>query len=125
MVTITITDETLVLEVQGFDKLWALKSRLEIALDNIRAVYADSTRTVHWLKTIRMPGTYLPGVITAGTFYQDGKRLFWDVRDPARAIVIELGDDRYDELIVEVADPEAAVDSIMAALPAASTASIT
>ena len=38
MVTITINDETLVLEVQGFDKLWALKSRLEIALDNMSSV---------------------------------------------------------------------------------------
>jgi hypothetical protein len=116
MVTITLTSETLVLEVQGFDKVWALKSRLEIGLDHIRAVYADSPATLTWWKALRMPGTYLPGVITAGTFYQDGKRLFWDVHNPANAIVIELSDDRYDQLIVEVADPAAALASITAAL---------
>jgi hypothetical protein len=118
VVTITITNETLILDVQGFDKLWALKSRLEIGLDHIRAVSADSPATLRWWKAIRMPGTYLPGVITAGTFYQDGKRLFWDVHNPANAIVIELSDDRYDQLIVEVADPDAALASITAALAA-------
>jgi hypothetical protein len=118
MVTMTITNQTLILEVQGFDKVWALKSRLEIGLDHIRAVSADSPATLKWWKAIRMPGTYLPGVITAGTFYQDGKRLFWDVHNPANAIVIELGDDRYDQLIVEVANPAAALASITAALPA-------
>jgi len=29
----------------------------------------------------------VPGVITAGTFYQDGKRVFWDVHHPEKAIV--------------------------------------
>jgi hypothetical protein len=45
-------------------------------------------------------------VITAGTFYQEGKRVFWDVHDPEQTIVIELMDDRYDELIIEVEDPD-------------------
>ena len=27
---------------------------------------------------------HLPGVITAGTFYQEGERVFWDVHDPER-----------------------------------------
>jgi hypothetical protein len=63
-----------------------------------------------------MPGTNIPGVITAGTFYQDGMRVFWDVHNPENTIVIELRDDRFDELIVEVADPRAAVALVEAAL---------
>jgi hypothetical protein len=49
------------------------------------------------------------GVITAGTFYQDGKRVFWDVHNPDNTVVIELRDERYNQLVVEVADPNAAV----------------
>jgi hypothetical protein len=56
-----------------------------------------------------MPGTNVPGVITAGTFFQDGKRVFWDVHNPENTVVIELKDERYNELIVEVSDPGAAV----------------
>ncbi|HEV2398575.1 MAG TPA: hypothetical protein VGS27_16645 [Candidatus Sulfotelmatobacter sp.] len=63
-----------------------------------------------------MPGTNVPGVITAGTFYEDDKRVFWDVHHPEKTIVIDLHDERYSELIVEVADPDAAVKLIQSAL---------
>jgi hypothetical protein len=59
----------------------------------------------------------IPGVITAGTFYQHRQRVFWDVHNPDSTIVIELRDERYNELIVEVADPQVAVELIKAALP--------
>ena len=58
----------------------------------------------------------MPGVITAGAFYQDGKRVFWDVHHPEKTIVIDLHDEQYNELIVEVEDPEAAVDLIQSAI---------
>jgi hypothetical protein len=58
----------------------------------------------------------VPGVITAGTFYQDGKRVFRDVHHPENTIVIDLHDERYNELIVEVDDPEASVRLIQNAL---------
>lgn len=67
-------------------------------------------------KGIRSPGTHIPGVITAGTFYIDGERIFWDVHDPARAVVIELHDERYARLIVQVAGPRATVTLIEAAI---------
>lgn len=63
-----------------------------------------------------MPGTNIPGVLTAGTFYQDGKRIFWDVHHPEKTVVLELRDERYNELIVEVADPNATVEMVRAAL---------
>lgn len=115
MVEIQIAGDVLVLEVQGWSKLWALKSRLEIPLANVRGVRADPDVARGWWKGIRAPGTHVPGVIVAGTFYQDGKRIFWDVRDPERTIVVELADDRYDELIVEVADPATEVARLTAA----------
>jgi hypothetical protein len=47
---------------------------------------------------IRMPGTNVPGVITAGTFYHDGKRVFWDVYH-TKTIVIASHDERFNELM--------------------------
>jgi hypothetical protein len=61
-------------------------------------------------------GSQIPGVITAGQFYQHGQRVFWDVHEPANSIIIELHDDRYGQLIVEVIDPLAAVEQIKANL---------
>jgi len=59
-----------------------------------------------------MPGTNIPGVLTAGTFYQNGQRVFWDVHNPENTIVIGLHDEQYNELIVEVPDPRAALELI-------------
>ena len=97
------------LQVRGFDKLWAFKSSLEIPLVHIASVRADPEIARRWWHGLRMPGTHVPGLITAGSFYQEGKRVFWDVHQPEKTIVIELHDERFNELIVEVADPEAAL----------------
>jgi hypothetical protein len=104
------------LRVRGADKLWAFKSSLEIPLAHIAGVRADADVARGWWHGIRMPGTNLPGVITAGTFYQDGNRVFWDVHDPEKTIVIDLHDERYNKLVVEVSDPQMAVSLIGAAL---------
>jgi hypothetical protein len=116
MVEISIVDDTLHLEVQGWDKLWAFKSRLTISLLQVRGVRADPEVARGWWHGIKAPGTQLPGVITAGTFYQEGKRVFWDVHQPENTIVLDLEDDRYDQLVVEVADPADVVRRIEAAL---------
>jgi hypothetical protein len=115
MVDLSVTGTNLVLQVRGADRLWALKSSLEIPLAHIAGVRADPNVAKGWYHGIRAPGTNLPGVITAGTFYQHGQRVFWDVHHPEGAIVIELRDERYNELIVEVSDPQAAVELIRSA----------
>jgi hypothetical protein len=117
MVDLSISGGNLVLHVRGADKLWALKSSLEIPLVHIAEIRADPSVAHGWWHGLKMPGTNIPGVLTAGTFYQDGKRVFWDVHNPVNTVVIELRDERYNELIVEVADPQAAVEIVKGALP--------
>ena len=116
MVDLSIGEGKLMLHVRGADKLWAFKSSLEIPLVHIAGVGADPEAARGWYHGIRLPGTNVPGVITAGTFYQDGKRVFWAVHRPEKTIVIDLHDERYNELVVEVDDPDAAVRLIQNAL---------
>ncbi|MEV6970886.1 hypothetical protein AB0M47_37875 [Hamadaea sp. NPDC051192] len=117
MAQVSVDAGNLVVEIEGMDKLWALKSRLEIPLANVRGATADPG-VVRESRGIRTAGTYMPGVITAGTFRVDGERIFWDVRDPAKAVVIELRDERYARLIVQVDDPRATVELIERTVPA-------
>jgi hypothetical protein len=116
VVDLSIAEGKLTLHVRGADKLWAFKSTLEISLAHITGVRADPEAARGWYHGIRTPGTNVPGVITAGTFYQDGERVFWDVHHPEKTIVIDLHDERYNGLVVEVDDPEAAVRLIQNAL---------
>jgi len=117
MVELSISSGNLLLHVQGADRLWALKSSLEIPLQHVAGIRADPSIARGWWHGIRMPGTSIPGVITAGTFYQHGQRVFWDVHNPDNTVVIELRDERYNQLIVEVADPVTAVALVELVLP--------
>ena len=108
MAEISIDGQNLVVEIEGLDKLWALKSRLVIPLANVRGATADPG-ILGDPKGLRGPGSRIPGVITAGTFHLNGEKVFWDVHDAAKAVVIELADERHARLVVEVADPRATV----------------
>jgi hypothetical protein len=116
MVELSIADGTLTLHVKGADRLWAFKSSLEIPLAHIRSVGSGAEVATGWWHGIKFPGTNVPGVITAGTFYQHGDAIFWDVHNPDSTIAINLHDDSYDQLIVEVADPGEAIKMIQTAL---------
>lgn len=116
MATISIDGNELVVEVQGLDKLWALKSRLTIPLAHVRGATEDRG-IAREPKGWRGPGAHIPGVVVAGTFHQDGQKVFWDVHHNDTTIVIELRDDTYQRLIIEVDDPHATVELIERALP--------
>ncbi|MGC4868616.1 hypothetical protein ACLQ3B_24630 [Micromonospora sp. DT53] len=116
MANVLIDGDDLVVQIEGMDRLWSLKNRMVIPLANVRGATADPGIAAE-PKGLRAPGTSLPGVITAGTFHQDGERVFWNIRDGARAVVIELADEHYARLVVEVADPAATVALIEQAAP--------
>jgi len=116
MVTLAIEDRNLTLHVEGLDQLWALRSKLTIPLAHISGAHADPEIAHAWWKGFKLAGTNIPGVIAAGTFYQHGDSVFWDVHHPERTIVIELHDEHYARLVVEVAEPVAAVGMIQDAV---------
>ncbi|MEV6978592.1 hypothetical protein [Kitasatospora sp. NPDC093806] len=111
MARVSVNDNTLVVEIEGLDRLWAIRSRIEIPLGNVRGATVDPG-IFREPKGIRVGGTHFPGVITAGTFRSGGEWVFWDVKNPAGAVVIELADERYSRLVVEVEDPRATVDLV-------------
>ena len=57
-------------------------------------------------------GANLPGVITAGTFYRKGRVVFYDTHKPENTIVVDIDHEDYDQLILQVRDPEWAVKTI-------------
>ena len=117
MAEVELTENTLIVHVRGMDRLWALKSRLEIPLAHVVGAEVNPEEVVQgWSKGLRAPGTHVPGVITAGTFFQEGERVFWDVHDPDSTVVIHLNDDLYARLVIEVDDPPSTAAAIQGAL---------
>lgn len=112
MVTISVSDDRIHFDVEGIDRMWALRSQLEFPLSHIRSVRVDPEAAKGWWHGIRLWGSNIPGILTAGTFYQQGELVFYDVHDPDKTIVLELDHERYKKLIVEVDDPEKAKTTI-------------
>ncbi len=109
MVEVTIESNNAVFAVQGSHKLWALRSRLEIPLAHIKGVHTDPSPKMGWFQGLKVFGADIPNLFRAGSFYQDGGWVFWDVRHPEKTIVVELQDEHFQRLVVEVNDPAATV----------------
>ena len=118
MVTISVSGDRIRFDVEGIDRMWALRSQLEIPLSHIRSVSVDPEAARGWWHGIKLWGSNIPGILTAGTFYQNGRVVFYDVHDPERTIVIELDHEHYDRMVVEVEDPEREKIKILRAISA-------
>ncbi|HXM52595.1 MAG TPA: hypothetical protein VN913_04875 [Candidatus Binatus sp.] len=120
MTRVEIQDDRLIAHIQGVDKVLALKSELTIPLAHVKGASVsppDVRRRWGSLLRAHVPGTDLPYVVMAGTFvFLDGEHAFWDVHDPDRTVVIELDHERFANLVLEVADPQATAAAINAAL---------
>jgi hypothetical protein len=89
----------------------------------IKAVEKASEITRSGPDGMRNPGTSIPYLIHAGSFSSGVKRTFWDVHNPDNAISIRIKDamfgysrDRFDQVIVEVANPTDTINEIERAL---------
>ena len=109
MVRISVEAGVVNFDVEGLDILWSFKSRLSIPLTHIISVKIDPEAARGWWHGLKIIGTNVPGVLTAGTFYEKGGVVFYDVHNPENTIVMELEHERYKRLIVEVEQPHAAL----------------
>jgi hypothetical protein len=121
MATIEIKDKALHVNIEGLDKILALRSSITVPLSHIRSVAArpDISKLMYMSVTAKFRGVNTPGHLLAGTLVMaDGSGdVFCDVRDGENAIAIELHHEQYKRLILEVSGhtPEAARDLILAA----------
>ncbi len=116
MAEVEISGDTLTLHVTGVDRFLALKSSLSVPLAHVAAIDQDVTEASVIYHGLRLPGTGIPGVVTAGSFLRDGQWTFWDVHDPAKSVIVRLRDEHYTRLVVGVDDPSATVERVREAI---------
>ena len=110
---VEIIGSNMLVHVKGINKLAAFKSRLEVPLSHVVSAEAAGPELMRqWQWAVRNPGTALPGVIMAGTYYKKDERAFWDVYNPNKAIVVRLRDEGYALLAIEVENPPATLAAI-------------
>jgi hypothetical protein len=116
MAIIELDGDTLTVRVTGLDQVLALKHSLEVPLEHVAAIDQDSGEAARIFHGLRLPGTSIPGVITAGSYLRAGEWSFWDVHDPDKAVIIRLNDEHYSRVVVQVDDPQATIELVNTAL---------
>jgi hypothetical protein len=113
MVTITSENDDLVIRVLGLHQLWAFKKEIRFKRSNLISVY-QNIEEIKWVKGIRFPGTHLPFVIVAGTYFPFGSgKEFWDVCNKNNALILNLQNEYYQRIIVEVENPKQMIEMII------------
>lgn len=116
MVTVSVNGDRIRFEMEGWDKLWAIRSHLEIPLAHVKGVRADPEAARGWWHGIKLMGTNIPGILAAGTFYQGDGAVFFDVHNPERGIVLDLDHEHYKRLVIEVENTDETVRMIEQAI---------
>ncbi len=111
---VALAGDKLLVTIKGFDVVLALKHHLEIPLAHVArvelGVAAEAKQRLH--ESLRLPGTYVPGIITAGSYRAGGRWMFWDIHSGDYAITLWLQHEHYEAIVVEVEDPVATIDKI-------------
>ena len=118
MVQVIVEADQVIFTVEGWDRLWGLRTLLTIPAAHIRSVRRGADVEMGLFDGLKLAGTSVPGLFRAGTFLQHGDLVFWDVKNRENAIVVGLEHEYYRQLIIEVADPETSVRLIEAATSA-------
>ncbi len=114
--SLTLVGDTLCIDISGWAKLLALSGGIRIPLAHVVRIRLAGADARDWLSGFKLKGARIPGLIKAGTFRADQTTVFWYVRHPEQAVLIELRDEKFAKLIIEVNEPETLVAQITRAL---------
>ncbi len=100
---LSIADNQLKIDLEFWERVWAMyfNADLYIPLDHIVRASTEKLSD-HPLRQVRLPGTFLPGVIKAGTYYTGDGREFWYVNRSDSFLVLELENEFYKRIVLTV-----------------------
>jgi hypothetical protein len=94
----------------GLDVVWACRRHVDIPLTAVAGVRVlPLAEALADKPLVRAPGTYLPGVVVAGTYRAPRRRpQLWCVHAADQVLAIDLTDAAaHERIVLEVADPAA------------------
>lgn len=94
-VTTQVTHDELIITLTGIDALWALKRKLVVNRSIITSAKVLDRKSTIRLLRLRLWGSYLPGVVCAGTFsvskkagFPQGSRAFCSMYRAKQVLVV-------------------------------------
>ena len=100
-----IKNSALHIELNTSEKILTLHGSFVLPWSHITEVKATEPESKWW--DIRAPGTFLPGVIKAGTHYTKRGKEFWCYKKGKKPLVLELRNESYKRVILGLDDAAA------------------
>lgn len=98
---VTVKEQCLEIQLTPMERIWGchVSGQIEIPLADIQSLSAERRPEGHW-RELRAPGTYVPGLIKAGTYYSNLGRAFWYVRPGQDCLCINLREGYYKRVVL-------------------------
>ena len=113
MVDVSIDNASVLFEIKGTHQVWAMRKEIKIPFRHIREMRPDPNPPMGWWGAgLKLLGTDIPNRLKAGTFYANGGLEFWDVQHPEKTLVVELQNEKFKKLVIEVESPAGAIKLI-------------
>ena len=109
--SIGLEDDQVVVRLDGWRSVVAMRRRLAVPLGSVTSVYHDPAVRAHVQAKLRRRASRT-GLFRLGTYHSPQGWSFWSIGLARNALVIETSGARYGFVIVEVADPASTVDMI-------------
>ena len=113
-VTTQVTHDELIVTLTGIDAMWALKRQLVINRQHVVSAQVMGRKAAIKLLRFRLWGSYLPGVVCAGTFsvskkagLPPGSRAFMSINRAKEILVVTTSLARPRLIGLQVANPTA------------------
>ncbi len=104
---VDVADGFLIVRPRGLNRLWALKAEVRVPLAQVSEVHASVARRDVPAR-FRTLGTYVPGLIQAGSYRTKGERSFWVVGRASTVTVIDCPGARFDRIVLQLSAKTAA-----------------
>jgi hypothetical protein len=116
-VTVSVDAGEVRVRFSGLDRFWALSRGLTIPVHRVRSARVLPRReAAKACPKVRMPGSYWPKRLHAGSYGFGEKRQLWCVHRGQEVLAIDLRGRPYARVVVEVGNPKERAGRITAAV---------
>jgi hypothetical protein len=115
MVSVEVNRGEVTVRILGHHQLWAVRKLIRFKKEHVLSVTrVDTSLKPPWR---RCPGTYLPGFICAGTYHGERGKEFWDTAFKGNAVEINLRQEQFSRMVVDVKNPDEVIEQLTSSLP--------
>ena len=115
--TLELTETDLIVKMRGVSGVLALTSRIDVPITHVlRAGVTTATDAKTESPLLKTRGTRVPGLVQVGSYGSGDERQFWYVAHAEQVLFVDLNDESYRRLVLELDGASEVADRINAAI---------